>query len=117
MRARPDPTEPDPTEPDPTEHSRWRALFEMLQRMDAEIEGVYAEAGFTGVRARFILPLVRLSRRGPSSIKDLAAACGVTHSGMSQTVAIHSPRLRLPILVMFGGLLAAEVILAKLFLI
>lgn len=37
--------------------------------------------------------------------------------GMSQTVAIHSPRLRLPILIMFGGLLVAEAVLAVLFLI
>src|SRR3954463_9232007 len=37
--------------------------------------------------------------------------------GMSQTVAIHSPRLRLPILIMFGGLLVAEAVLAILFLI
>jgi DNA-binding MarR family transcriptional regulator len=59
----------------------------MLGRMDAEIEQVYAEAGFTGVRARFILPLVRLARLGPVSIKALAEECGVTHSAMSQTVA------------------------------
>lgn len=37
--------------------------------------------------------------------------------GMSQTVAIHSPRLRMPILIMFGGLLVAEAVLAILFLI
>jgi DNA-binding MarR family transcriptional regulator len=59
----------------------------MLDRMDAELEQIYLEAGFRGVRARFILPLVRLSRLGPASIKALAAECGVTHSGMSQTVA------------------------------
>ena len=73
--------------PDPTEQSLWRPLFRMLNQMDAEIEQIYTDAGFAGVRSRFILPLVRLSRLGPVSIKVLAAECGVTHSGMSQTVA------------------------------
>jgi hypothetical protein len=37
--------------------------------------------------------------------------------GMAETVAIRSPRLRLPILVMFGGLLVAEAVLALLYLV
>jgi hypothetical protein len=37
--------------------------------------------------------------------------------GMTETVAIRSPRLRLPILVMFGGLLVAEAVLALLYLV
>jgi hypothetical protein len=36
--------------------------------------------------------------------------------GMAETVAIRSPRLRRPILLMFGGLLVAEVILALVYL-
>lgn len=37
--------------------------------------------------------------------------------GMAETVAIHSPRLRWPILIMFGGLLVAEAVLALLYLV
>jgi hypothetical protein len=37
--------------------------------------------------------------------------------GMAETVAIRSPRLRLPILIMFGSLLVAELILALAFLV
>jgi hypothetical protein len=37
--------------------------------------------------------------------------------GMTETVAIRSPRLRLPILIMFGGLLVAEAVLALLYLV
>jgi hypothetical protein len=36
---------------------------------------------------------------------------------MTETVAIRSPRLRLPILIMFGGLLVAEAVLALLYLV
>ena len=72
--------------PDPTESNRWRPLFELLRRLDGEIEQVYVDAGFTEFRSRFTMPLVRLSRRGPMSIKALAAECDVTHSAMSQTV-------------------------------
>jgi len=35
---------------------------------------------------------------------------------MAETVAIHSPRLRWPILIMFGGLLVAEAVPALLYL-
>jgi hypothetical protein len=37
--------------------------------------------------------------------------------GMAETAAIRSPRLRLPILIMFGGLLVAEAVLALAFLV
>ena len=36
--------------------------------------------------------------------------------GMAETVAVASPRLRTPILIMFGGLLVAEAVLALAFL-
>ena len=78
-------TPSDPS-PDPTRQSRWRPLFLLLQQMDAEIERVYADAGFPRVRARFILPLVRLAHLGPMTIRELAAECEVSHSAMSQTV-------------------------------
>jgi hypothetical protein len=37
--------------------------------------------------------------------------------GMADTVSIRSPRLRLPILIMFGGLLLAELVLALAYLV
>jgi len=72
--------------PDPTESNRWRPLWLLLRGIDAEIEQIYLDAGFTGFRSRFTMPLVRLSRRGSMSIKALATECEVTHSAMSQTV-------------------------------
>jgi len=83
----PDPTEPDPTEPDPTEQSRWRPLRVLLEAMDREIARLYDERGVAGVRPRYVMPLVRLSRRGPMTIRELADSVDVTHSAMSQTVA------------------------------
>ena len=48
---------------------------------------VYADLGVTGYRPRFS-PVVRaLVSLGPLSIRDLAAAVGVTHSAASQTAA------------------------------
>jgi DNA-binding MarR family transcriptional regulator len=71
---------------DPTEQNRWRPLWRVLRQIDDEISQVYVDAGIPGFRSRFTMPLVRLSRLGPMSIKALAAECGVTHSAMSQTV-------------------------------
>lgn len=75
------------TFPDPTEHSRLRLLHELLREMDAAIVGVYRERGLERVRSRFVLPLVRLARRGPQTIGELAEQAGHTHSAMSQTIA------------------------------
>ena len=72
--------------PDPTEQNRWQPLWQLLRGLDDEIVQVYVDAGIPDFRSRFTMPLVRLSRRGPLSIKALAAACEVTHSAMSQTV-------------------------------
>lgn len=72
---------------DPTLESRWRPLFRLLRRMDADIEQVYVDAGHAGVSARHVLPLVRLAHTGPLTIRALATECEVTHSAMSQTVA------------------------------
>jgi DNA-binding MarR family transcriptional regulator len=71
---------------DPTEPNRWRPLWLLLRRLDDEIVQVYVDAGIPDFRSRFTMPLVRLSRLGPMSIKALAAECDVTHSAMSQTV-------------------------------
>jgi DNA-binding MarR family transcriptional regulator len=71
---------------DPTEESRWRPLRLLLESMDGEIARLYAERGVTGVRPRFTMPLIRLGRRGPMTIRQLADSLDVTHSAMSQTV-------------------------------
>ena len=72
-------TDPDRAEPLAT-------ALELLRRLDDEIVQVYVDAGIPDFRSRFTMPLVRLSRLGPLSIKALAAECEVTHSAMSQTV-------------------------------
>ncbi|OZM80316.1 MarR family transcriptional regulator [Pseudonocardia sp. MH-G8] len=55
--------------------------------MDADIARLYEERGVTGVRPRFVGPLIRLGRRGGMTIRRLAESLGVTHSATSQTVA------------------------------
>lgn len=72
---------------DPTESSRWRPLRLLLAAMDDEIARIYSERGVEGVRPRYVMPLVRLSRRGAMTIRELADALDVTHSAMSQTVS------------------------------
>ncbi len=54
--------------------------------MDGEIARLYAERGVS-VRPRHTMPLIRLGRRGPMTIRELAEAVDVTHSAMSQTIA------------------------------
>jgi DNA-binding MarR family transcriptional regulator len=60
-----------------------RALFE---QMDADVGRALADLGLDGYRPRFS-PLVRVLVDGPASVRQLAAATGVTHSAASQTVA------------------------------
>lgn len=73
--------------PDPTEQNRWRPMRLLLDAMDADIARLYADRGATGVRPRFVAPLIRLGRRGGLTIRQLAESFEVTHSAMSQTVA------------------------------
>jgi DNA-binding MarR family transcriptional regulator len=62
-------------------------LRHLLDLMEADVAAVYADLGLEGFRPRFT-PIVRiLAAAGPSSIRDLARAVGVTHSAASQTVA------------------------------
>ncbi|WP_308282904.1 MarR family transcriptional regulator [Pseudonocardia nigra] len=72
--------------PDPTETSHSRPLRLLLDAMDQDIARLYAERGVAGVRPRHVLPLIKLGRRGPMTIRALAEATGVTHSAMSQTI-------------------------------
>lgn len=63
--------------------TRLRRLLELL---DGDVAAVYTDLGLDRFRPRFT-PIVRvLAASGPSSICELAAATGVTHSAASQTV-------------------------------
>ena len=62
-------------------------LRHLLDLLDRAVAAVYTDLGLDGFRPRFT-PIARtLAAHGPSSIRDLAAAIGVTHSAASQTVA------------------------------
>jgi DNA-binding MarR family transcriptional regulator len=62
-------------------------LRHLLELLDGDVAAVYQDLGLDGFRPRFT-PIVRtLASSGPSSIRDLAQAAGVTHSAASQTVA------------------------------
>lgn len=67
--------------------SHWRPLRLLLAEIDQAIASLYEQAGITGVRTRFVGPLIQLSRRESMTIQELAGAMQVTHSAMSQTVA------------------------------
>lgn len=59
----------------------------VLELLDADVARVYADLGVPDYRPRYS-PVVRaLTELGPLSIRDLAAAVGVTHSAASQTAA------------------------------
>jgi DNA-binding MarR family transcriptional regulator len=73
--------------PDPSEQNLWRPVWRLLDAMDADIARLYTERGITGVRPRFVAPLIRLGRHGGMTIRQLAESLEVTHSAMSQTVA------------------------------
>jgi DNA-binding MarR family transcriptional regulator len=60
-----------------------RALFE---QMDADVGRALDDLGLPGYRPRFS-PVVRVLAEGPASVREVAAATGVTHSAASQTVA------------------------------
>lgn len=74
------------SEPDLLDSSYYRPLFQLLHAMDQDIERLYSSRG-ASVRSRFVGPLITLSRRGPMTVKELAAAQEISHSGMSQTVS------------------------------
>lgn len=62
-------------------------LRHVLDTMEAEIAAFYVAQGHPDYRPRYS-PVVRhLASAGPTSIRGLAEAIGVTHSAASQTVA------------------------------
>ena len=62
-------------------------LRHLLEVLDRDLATVYADLGLAGIRPRFVAYVRALAADGPRSIRDLAAAVGVTHSAASQTVA------------------------------
>jgi DNA-binding MarR family transcriptional regulator len=60
-----------------------RTLFE---QMDGDVAVALAELGLAGYRPRFS-PYVTVLVERPASVRELAAAVGVTHSAASQTIA------------------------------
>ena len=62
-------------------------LRHLLDLLDGDVAAVYTDLGLDGFRPRFT-PIIRtLAAAGPSSIREIARAIGVTHSAASQTVA------------------------------
>jgi DNA-binding MarR family transcriptional regulator len=55
--------------------------------MDNDIARIYEDRDVTGITPRHVLPLIKLARSGPMSIRELSSALGVTHSAASQTVS------------------------------
>ncbi len=82
-----DPATKIPADADPTEVSHWRPLRILQRDLDDEIARLYDERGVAGVRPRFAMPLIRLGRHGPMTIRQLAETLDVTQSAMSQTVS------------------------------
>jgi DNA-binding MarR family transcriptional regulator len=62
-------------------------LRHVLELLDGDVARVYADLGLADYRPRFSPAVQALVALGPTSIRDLARAIGVTHSAASQTVA------------------------------
>ncbi|SBT49806.1 MarR family transcriptional regulator [Micromonospora auratinigra] len=77
----------DDTQQDLLDSSHWGPVWGLLHAADRDIAALYDEAGVTGLRTRFVGPLIKLGRHGPMTIQELATAVEVTHSAMSQTAA------------------------------
>ncbi len=77
---------PSASTPDPVDSSLWRPVWRLLGSLDRDIADLYSEAGLSDFRPRFGAPLIRLGRRGPLTIQQLADLAELTHSAMSQTV-------------------------------
>jgi DNA-binding MarR family transcriptional regulator len=75
------------TEPAPGLSGLGTRLRHMLDLLDGDVAKVYTDLGLDEYRTRFSAIVRALVALGPSSIRDLAAAVGVTHSAASQTVA------------------------------
>lgn len=61
-------------------------LRHLVDLLDGDVEAVYREQGLD-CRSRFTPVIRHLEDAGPSSIRQIALASGLTHSAISQTVA------------------------------
>lgn len=59
----------------------------LLSAMDDDISRIYAEARIDGLKASYVMELIRLHSRGPMTITELASSVQRTHSAVSQKVA------------------------------
>jgi len=76
-----------PEPDDPSEEGLWRPLWALFREMDGDIARLYREAEIEGVRTTWVGELLRLDRRGPMTIRELADSMGHSHSALSQKVA------------------------------
>lgn len=60
-------------------------LRHLVDLLDGDVEAVYREEGLD-CRSRFTPVIRHLESAGPSSIRQIAIASGLTHSAISQTV-------------------------------
>ncbi|WP_328412574.1 MarR family transcriptional regulator [Streptomyces violaceus] len=60
-------------------------LRHVLELLDGDVSKVHEEQGLPEYRPRFSPAVRALLAEGPLSVRDLAAAVGVTHSAASQT--------------------------------
>ena len=85
--SEPDPrAAPPPEGTDPTEYSVWRPFRLLHAALDDEIHRLYVERGLGTIKPRFTMVLIRIDRRGPMTIRQLAGSLELTHSALSQTV-------------------------------
>lgn len=61
-------------------------LRHLVDLLDGDVEAVYREQGLD-CRSRFTPVIRHLERSGPSSLRHIALASGLTHSAISQTVS------------------------------
>jgi len=61
-------------------------LRHLTELLDGDVEAVYRDQGLD-CRSRFTPVIRHLEQSGPSSIRQIAAGSGLTHSAISQTVS------------------------------
>ena len=61
-------------------------LRHLVEQLDGDVEAVYLQQGLN-CRSRFTPVVQHLERFGPSPIRSIAMASGLTHSAISQTVS------------------------------
>ncbi len=69
----------------PNEAGLGTLLRHLIDLLDGDVEKVYREQGLD-CRSRFTPVIRHLESAGPSSIRQIAVASGLTHSAISQTI-------------------------------